>query len=177
MGLITMHVVREDFEEFNSVIKVPFQLMLTKNNAKAQAGGSLCLSKVIQNASRDLLLTNVEEGLNRTNVSLCMEEVALKCLKNNQYLAHTALLESLIVIIKHDKGIFEPYVECFVPELIKMVIRSNQDAASKKCAIDLIYILTDEFTLKIEPFHDEIIKALEPLKSAPGPMLRVREAT
>jgi hypothetical protein len=85
--------------------------LLNSANKNAQAAGSLVLSKIIVNSSDELLEQVIEK---------VMDKIATE-LKNGQFKATTALIETLIQIMFHIEGQFEPFAVRFVPILIELV--------------------------------------------------------
>ena len=121
------------------MLKLPYVLLSKNPNKNIQTAGSLCLSKVVQNTT-DELLSEILSDLTDKMVAV---------FKLNSFKAHAALLETLISIVFHVEILFADYAQKFIPVLFDLM--RHDDGAIKKVAIDAIYSLA-----AIVP--DEVIK-------------------
>jgi hypothetical protein len=79
---------------------MPLQL-LGKGNKAVQAAGAICLAKVIQNSSEELVGELLEE----------ITEHICQVIKGSGFKAQSSLLETLISLIFHVESMIEPYTE------------------------------------------------------------------
>ena len=94
-------------------------------------------------------------------------------IKQNQFKAQSALLETLISLIFHVEQQIVPYAEQLF-EVIQEQVKS-EDALTKKVSIDAVYALTAIIKDNIVPFRVQILTLLMPLRS--HKVKPVREAT
>jgi hypothetical protein len=104
--------------------------MLSKNTKPVQQCGALCLSKVIQNCSEDLISDFLDEIIGK----ICT------LLKTNLFKAQAALLETLISVIFHVEGLIDLHTARLVESIIDFI--KLEDTTTKKVATDAIYSLT-----------------------------------
>lgn len=146
LGVMALHLIDkcESYEAqvdlLNQFLKVPYQL-LAKPSKPVQSCGALCLSKVIQNCSEDL-------------VADCLDQIVPKIcglLKSNSFKAHATLVETLISVIFHVEALIDVHAESVIEVAIDLA--KSDDNATKKVAIDAVYSLTAIIKEQILPYR------------------------
>jgi hypothetical protein len=121
-------------------LRMPIAL-LSKPNKSLQAAGSICLAKVIQNASEELVGALLDE----------LTERICGIIRMSHFKSHSALLETLISLIFHVEQKIEPFAEKLLEIMLEQV--KNDDSLTKKVSIDAIYALTAIIKDQIAPFR------------------------
>jgi hypothetical protein len=166
-------VPEDKASHFASMVNQLFSYLRTTNK-NIQVGVAMTFMRIIQNASIDAIVINLE-NLTDSILELIQCPV-VKCVSQ--------LLESLISLMLAVENEFEPHGKKFVPALIEC-IQSKQEWSVRKISIDVIYTfaaflpdciaddiktiiktLKDRKADKIKPVRDAAQKALTKIKEA-----------
>lgn len=114
IGMILHNVLKtvESVEDATELLTTFLKMVFTNLNQPGkivQSGAALCLTKIIQNAPVDALMTKMDD--------LC--QGLLDVLNSNNCRAQTQILESLISLLLSVEQEFEPYAVNFLPTLLE----------------------------------------------------------
>ena len=101
-------LTKEDKEQFQNILKHMYS-NIQHPSKLIQIGGSVALTKVIQNAPVEILNLEIER--------ICLK--IHECLSSNTCKSHSSLLECLISLILSVESEFEQYAPNFLPLLLE----------------------------------------------------------